>query len=118
IGDRGGNCRGCDRADAGDGGEVTAGFVRFMPSQDSPLQRINTFVAFVDLISDLPKSDPGQLRYLGVVETGDELLDLTAPLRRDNTEFGEMSPYGIDQHGTLAHQQITCPVQHQDGLLL
>src|SRR3954466_3728284 len=88
-----------------------------MPSQDSSFQRINTFVAFIDLISNLPESDAGQLWYFSVVEAGDELLDLAAPLRRDDTEFGQMSPYGVDQHGALAHQQIACPVQHQDGLL-
>src|SRR5215216_7693987 len=89
-----------------------------MPSQDSSLQRINTFVAFIDLISNLPESDAGQLWYFGVVEAGDELLDLAAPLRRDDTEFGKMGAYGVDQHGALAHQQIACPMQHQDGLLL
>src|SRR5215217_763012 len=88
-----------------------------MPSQDSSFQRINTFVAFIDLISNLPESDAGQLWYFSVVEAGDEILDLAAPLRRDDTEFGKMSPYGVDQHGALAHQQIACPVQHQDGLL-
>src|SRR5215204_1516146 len=88
-----------------------------MPSQDSSFQRINTFVAFVDLISNLPESDAGQLWYFSVVEAGDEILDRAAPLRRDDTEFGKMSPYGVDQHGALAHQQIACPVQHQDGLL-
>src|SRR5215210_3555497 len=93
IGDRGGNRRGCDRTDAGDSGEVAAGFVRFVPGEDSPLQRVNTFVAFVNLISDLPKRGAGQLRYLRVVEAGDELLDLAAPLRSNGTEFGEMSAY-------------------------
>src|SRR3954447_8687319 len=39
-------------------------------------------------------------------------------LRSDDAEFGKMSTYGVDQHGALAHQQITCPVQHQNGLLL
>src|SRR3954464_3053906 len=29
-----------------------------------------------------------------------------------------MSLDSVDQHGALAHQQIACPVQHQDGLLL
>src|SRR5215212_4472407 len=58
--------------------------------EDSPLQRINTFVAFVDLVSDLPKREAGQLRHFSVVEAGDELLDLAAPLRRDDTEFGKM----------------------------
>src|SRR4051812_6674270 len=61
--------------------------------------------------------DAGQLWYFSVVEAGDEILDLAAPLRRDDAEFGKMSPYGVDQHGALAHQQIACPVQHQDGLL-
>src|ERR671932_399881 len=89
-----------------------------MPSQDSSFQHVNMFIAFVDLVSNLPKREAGQLRHFRVVEAGDELLDLAAPLRRDDTEFGEMSPYGVDQHGTLAHQQIACPVQHQDGLLL
>src|SRR3954471_23770090 len=88
-----------------------------MPSQDSSFQRINTFVAFIDLISNLPESDAGQLWYFSVVEAGDEILDLAAPLRRDDTEFGKMSPYGVDQHGALAHQQIASPVQHEDGLL-
>src|SRR3954449_1230091 len=88
-----------------------------MPSQDSSFQRINTFVAFIDLISNLPESEAGQLRYFSVVEAGDELLDLAAPVRSNDAEFGKMSPYGVDQHGALAHQQIACPVQHQDGLL-
>src|SRR3954452_17851121 len=117
IGHRGGNRRGCDRADAGDSGEVAAGLVRLVPSQDSPFQYVNMLIAFVDLVSDLPKGEAGQLRHFSVVEAGDELLDLAAPLRRDDTEFGKMNPYGVDQHGALAHQQIACPVQHQDGLL-
>src|SRR3954463_3258638 len=75
-------------------------------------------IAFVDLVSDLPKGKAGQLRHFSVVEAGDELLDLAAPLRRDDTEFGKMGAYGVDQHGALAHQQIACPMQHQDGLLL
>src|SRR5215211_7090630 len=96
IGDRGGNRRGRNRTDAGDGGEVAAGFVRLVPGEDSPFQRINTFVAFVDLVSNLPESDAGQLWYFSVVEAGDEILDLAAPLRRDDTEFGKMSPYGVE----------------------
>src|SRR4051794_28618029 len=88
-----------------------------MPSQDSSFQRINTFVAFIDLISNLPESDAGQLWYFSVVEAGDEILDLAASLRSNDAEFGKMSPDGVDQHGALAHQQIACPVQHQDGLL-
>src|SRR3954467_10053381 len=88
-----------------------------MPSQDSSFQRINTFVAFIDLISNLPERDAGQLWHFSVVEAGDELLDLAAPLRRDDTEFGKMGAYGVDQHGALAHQQIAGPMQHQDGLL-
>src|SRR4051812_43763213 len=118
IGDRGGNRRGCDRADAGDSGEIAAGLVRLVPSQDSPFQYVNMLIAFVDLVSDLPKGKAGQLRHFSVVEAGDELLDLAAPLRGDDTEFGEMGAYGVDQHGALAHQQIACPMQHQDGLLL
>src|SRR4051794_6092982 len=118
IGHRGGNRRGCDRADAGDSGEVAAGLVRLVPSQDSPFQYVNMLIAFVDLVSDLPKGKAGQLRYLSIVEAGDELLDLAAPLRRDDAEFGKMSPDGVDQHGALAHQQIACPMQHQEGLLL
>src|SRR4051794_4158878 len=117
IGDRGGNRRGCDRADAGDRGEIAAGLVRLVPSQDSPFQYVNMLIAFVDLVSNLPQSEAGQFRYFSVVEAGDKLLDLTAPLRSNDAEFGKMSPYGVDQHGALAHQQIACPVQHQDGLL-
>src|SRR3982751_6205380 len=79
IGDRGGKRRGCDRADAGDRGEIAAGFVRLMPSEDSSFQCINTFVAFIDLISNLPESEAGQLRYFSVVEAGDEILDLGRP---------------------------------------
>src|SRR3954449_5372140 len=68
IWDRGGDRRGCDRADARDGGEIAAGFVRFVPGEDLPFQRVNTFVALVNLISDLPKGDAGQLRYFSVAE--------------------------------------------------
>src|SRR3954462_5121074 len=88
-----------------------------MPRPASSCPRINPFGAFIDLISNLPQSNAGQLRYFSVVEAGDEILDLTAPLRSNDAEFGKMSPYGVDQHGALAHQQIACPVQHQDGLL-
>ena len=80
IGDRSGNRRGRDRTDAGEGGEIAAGFVRFMPSQDLSFQYVNMLIAFVDLVSDLPESDAGQLRYFSVVEAGDEILDL-APRR-------------------------------------
>src|SRR3954470_12439077 len=75
-------------------------------------------IAFVDLVSDLPKGEAGQLRHFSVVEAGDGLLDLAAPLRRDDTEFGKMSPDGVDQNGSLAHQRTACPMQYQDGLLL
>jgi hypothetical protein len=51
----------------------------------------------------LPQGEAGQLRYLSVVEAGDEILDLAAPLRRDDTEFGEMSTYGVDQRGALVY---------------
>src|SRR6185312_9312068 len=98
-------------------GEVAAGLVRLVPGEDSPFQCINMVIAFVDLVSDLPKGEAGQLRYFSVVEAGDEILDLAAPLRRDDTEFGKMRPDSVDQHGALAHQQIACPMQHQDGLL-
>src|SRR4051794_8139753 len=87
------------------------------PISRQSLQCINMFTAFVDLVSDLPKGEAGQLWYFSVVEAGDEILDLAAPLRCDDAELGKMSPYGVDQHGALAHQQIACPVQHQDGLL-
>src|SRR3954451_15238505 len=79
IGDGGDDRRGSNRTDAGDSGEVAAGFVRFVPGEDSPFQRVNTFVARVNLVSDLPKGEAGQLRYLSVVEAGDKLLDLAAP---------------------------------------
>src|SRR3954454_4435920 len=97
IGDRGGKRRSCDRADAGDSGEIAAGLVRLVPSQDSPFQYVNMLIASVDLVSDLKKGKAGQLRHFSVVEAGDELLDLAPPLRRDDTEFGEMGAYGVDQ---------------------
>src|SRR4051794_41720653 len=70
IGHRGGNRRGCDRADAGDSGEAAAGLVRLVPSQDWSFPCINTFVALIDLISNLPESEAGQLRGFTRVDAG------------------------------------------------
>lgn len=47
MGDGGGHRRGRNRTEAGDRGEVAAGFVRFVPGEDSPFQRINMFIALV-----------------------------------------------------------------------
>ena len=48
---------------------------------------------------------PAAAPFAGVVtvnvEAGDQVLDLAAPLRCNDAEFGEMRPYGVDQHGAL-----------------
>ena len=47
-----------------------------------------------------------------------QLLDPFASLRSRYAELGQMRPQGIDQLGSLPHQQIACPMLHQPALLL
>ena len=48
----------------------------------------------------------------------DEIAHPASPLRDDHAELGAMAADGVDQHGALAHQQLTGPVQHEHGLPL
>jgi hypothetical protein len=47
-----------------------------------------------------------------------ELLQTEATDPGDDPELSKVSPERIDQHGSLADQQMTRPVQHQDRLLV
>jgi hypothetical protein len=89
---------------------ASSGLCQARIREDSPFQRVNTFVALLDLVSDLPKGDASQLWYLSVVEAGDQVLDLAAPLRSNDAEFGTMSAYGIDQHGALTVNRVVRPL--------
>ena len=58
-----------------------------------------------------------QTRVVAVFDHLDEDRDLRRALRDDHAELTAMPPERIDQHGSLAHQQVARPVQHQNRLL-
>ncbi len=48
----------------------------------------------------------------------DEVQNLGRALSRDDPELREVRSDRIQPHRALAHEQVSCPVQHQHALLL
>ena len=52
------------------------------------------------------------------MQNHEEFSETGNALRSDNFKFGEMRAQGVDKHHSLAHQQLSCLVKHQNSLLI
>ena len=110
-------CR--DRPDSGRGFETPAVFAR-------PVPGVNALLGVIDLVlqrQQLPRQPfqaaPRQRRDAIIVAIGDhreQLLDLGQADPRHNAELRHVCPERIDQHGSLANQELARPMHHQHAL--
>lgn len=89
---------------------------------------MNLAVHLADLLVHLPQlADYGTKRGLRkrwkqisilVFNESDQRADTGNALARHHPELSQVAPQGIHQHGPLADQKLTDPMQHQHTLLL
>src|ERR1019366_26873 len=121
IGEGGGQSRGGDDPNSGNGRQPLAGLVLAMPGQQAPLEPMDLSGQGIELTSQHQQSGPDQIgkrRSFGLVQPFDEFGHSTRPLRGDQPKLGSVSADRVDQHGPLTHQQLAGSMQRQHALTL
>ena len=92
-----------------------------MPPPDLFLELVDPKFQGLQLLDDDRQSGDRSSRqnaFRLVLDHGRQLSDVLDALGHDDAKLGKVAAQGIDQHGALADEQASRPVQHQHALLL
>lgn len=108
---------GADARDARDARKSATPFTSAMARVDFGVQALDLRLDRAALV-ERPRS--GWVRVSGRASDVDSSSTAHAaqPFRRHDAEFHQMRPKGVDQHGALAHEEITDAVMQEHALLL
>jgi hypothetical protein len=90
-----------------------------VPSEEFGLDGLDLRLEFLNLANDQAKRLSGKRRqplFPGVEHDLEQFGEVSAALRGNDAELGQMRPHGADQSRSLTHEQMPRPVQ-QDVLL-
>jgi len=92
-----------------------------VPSQDPTIKLQNLRFELLQLDPESGNTRSRNFRHLGVIGVGndfEQVLDTSAPNRRDDPEFRKMRPDRVDGGSLLADQKMAGAMKHQASLLL
>src|SRR5205823_6400123 len=106
--------------DTGDSDQPAAGGITPMPSHDPGLELFDFTFSARQLNGETGEclKGIGWKTVFTLVQNLEELSEASDALRGDDSKFGEMRAQGVDEHRSLAHQELACLMKHQNSLLI